>query len=129
MVVCLRFSSAKPRMMKTGYLAIHFPLYVNFILTTIDATSPSNCYTDATWDTYFCTDEKQIVDEKTIRITTDGEKSNYLPCLALRKNLKVSSEYHISSQLINFGPPVGERNFGLAFNVKDIKNYDFAYLR
>jgi len=34
----------------------------------------------------------------------------------------------MSSQLINVGPPRGERNFGLAFNAIDENNYDFIYL-
>merc|ERR1712227_329240 len=55
--------------------------------------------------------------------------SNFnLPCVALRKNLKISGEYQLSSQLINVGPPTGERNFGVVFNAEDEKNYDFAYL-
>ena len=78
---------------------------------------------------YLCADEKVVVDEKTIRIIADGQKSGYLPCLALRKNLRITGEYHISSQLINLGSPDGERNFGLAFNAEDVKTYEFAFLR
>ena len=84
---------------------------------------------DTNWDTYLCANENPIVDEKTVILTATGLPSNSLPCLGLRKNLKISGEYQMSSQLINVGPPRGERNFGLAFNAKDENNYDFVYLR
>ena len=95
----------------------------------IKATSLSNFNLETNWDTYLCANENPIVDEKTIILTATGLTSQSLPCLALRKNLKISGRYQISSQLINVGPPVGERNFGLVFNAIDDKNYEFAYLR
>ena len=95
----------------------------------LDATAFSNFNLDTNWDTYLCANENPIVDEKTVILTATGLKPSSLPCLALRKNLKISGEYHMSSQLINVGPAIGERNFGLAFNAKDENNYDFVYLR
>ena len=95
----------------------------------LDATAFSNFNLDTNWDTYLCANENPIVDEKTVILTATGLEPSSLPCLALRKNLKISGEYHMSSQLINVGPAFGERNFGLAFNVKDENNYDFVYLR
>ena len=95
----------------------------------LDATAFSNFNLDTNWDTYLCANENPIVDEKTVILTATGLPSNSLPCLGLRKNLKISGEYQMSSQLINVGPPNGERNFGLAFNAIDENNYDFVYLR
>ena len=100
-------------------------------------TSFSNFNLDTNWDTYLCANENPIVDEKTIIITATGLTSETRPCLALRKNLKISGEYEISSQLIKISPrlqcgkscSLAQRNVGLAFNVEDEKNYDFAYLR
>ena len=95
----------------------------------LDATALSNFNLDTNWDTYLCANENPIVDEKTVILTATGLKSSSLPCLALRKNLKISGKYQMSSQLINVGPPRGERNFGLAFNAQDENNYDFVYFR
>ena len=95
----------------------------------LDATALSNFNLDTNWDTYLCANENPIVDEKTVILTATGLPTSYLPCLGLRKNLKISGEYQMSSQLINVGPPRGERNFGLAFNAIDENNYDFIYLR
>ena len=98
-------------------------------------TSFSNFNLDTNWDTYLCANENPVVDEKTIIITATGLTSDTRPCLALRKNLKISGEYEISTQLIKISPRLQsgkgglERNIGLAFNVEDEKNYDFAYLR
>ena len=100
-----------------------------FQVDNIDATSFSNFNLDTNWDTYLCANENPIVDEKTIILTATGLRSDNLPCVALRKNLKISGKYLLSSQLINVGPPTGERNFGVVFNAEDEKNYDFAYLR
>ena len=95
----------------------------------IDATSFSNFNLETNWDTYLCANENPTVDEKTIILTATDLKPPNLPCVALRKNLKISGKYQMSSQLINVGPPTGERNFGVVFNAEDEKNYDFAYLR
>ena len=95
----------------------------------LDATAFSNFNLDTNWDTYLCANENPIVDEKTVILTATGLPTSYLPCIGLRKNLKISGEYQMSSQLINVGPPNGERNFGLAFNAIDENNYDFVYLR
>ena len=104
------------------YLAMHR-------LSTSDATAFANFDLGTNWDTYLCANENPIVDEKTIIITATGLTSETLPCLALRKNLKISGKYQISSQLINVAAPTGQRNFGLVFNAKDENNYEFAYLR
>ena len=115
--------------MEIRYFTIILFLCADFNVTNMVADADSESNVDAKWDTYLCVDENRLVDEKTIIITANGQKSAYLPCLALRKNLKVSGEYRVSSQLINTGSPDGAQNFGLAFNAEDIKNYDFAYLR
>ena len=115
---------------KVGYFCIL--LYIHVFLGNIkilDATAFSNFNLDTNWGTYLCANENPIVDEKTVIITATGLEPSSLPCLALRKNLKISGEYHMSSQLINVGPAIGERNFGLAFNAIDENNYDFVYLR
>ena len=100
-----------------------------FYVKSIDATSFSNFNLDTNWDTYLCANVNPIVDEKSVILTATGLQSNNLPCVGLRKNLKISGEYEMSSQLINVSPQIGERNFGLAFNAEDEKNYDFVYLR
>ena len=115
---------------KAGYFCILLFLRVFLCnIERLDATAFSNFNLDTNWDTYLCANENPIVDEKTVILTATGLPSNSLPCLGLRKNLKISGEYQMSSQLINVGPPRGERNFGLAFNAKDEHNYDFVYLR
>ena len=96
---------------------------------SIDATALSNFNLDTNWDTYLCANVNPIVDEKSIILTATGLQSDNLPCVGLRKNLKISGEYQMSSQLINVAPQIGERNFGLVFNAEDEKNYDFVYLR
>ena len=96
---------------------------------SIDATSFSNFNLETNWDTYLCANENPIVDEKTIILTATGLRSDNRPCVALRKNLKISGKYKMTSQLINVGPPTGRRRFGLVFNAEDEKNFDFAYLR
>jgi len=114
---------------KVGYFCIL--LFIHVFLCNIkihDATAFSNFNLDTNWGTYLCANENPIVDEKTVILTATGLPSNSLPCLGLRKNMKISGEYQMSSQLINVGPPNGERNFGLAFNAKDEYNYDFVYL-
>ena len=100
-----------------------------FQVDNIEATSLSNFNLETNWDTYLCANENPIVDEKTIILTATGLRFDNLPCVALRKNLKISGKYQLSSQLINVGPTTGERNFGLVFNAEDEKNYDFVYLR
>ena len=102
---------------------------VLFQVENVVTTSFSNFDLETNWDTYLCTNENPIVDEKTIILTATGLKTDNLPCIALRKNLKISGKYQISSQLVNVGPPAGERNFGLIFNAEDEKNYDFAFIR
>ena len=115
---------------KAGYFCILVFLHVFLCnIERLDATAFSNFDLDTNWDTYLCANENPIVDEKTVILTATGLPTSYLPCLGLRKNLKISGEYQMSSQLINVGPPRGERNFGLAFNAKDENNYDFVYLR
>ena len=100
-----------------------------FYVKSIDATAFSNFNLDTNWDTYLCANVNPIVDEKSIILTATGLQSDNLPCVGLRKNLKISGEYQMSSQLINVAPQIGERNFGLVFNAEDEKNYDFVYLR
>ena len=102
---------------------------VVFQVENINAVSFSNFNLDTEWNTYLCANENPIVDKETIIITATGLKPTNLPCIALRKNLKISGKYQISSQLINVGPPIGERNFGLIFNAEDEKNYDFVSRR
>ena len=116
---------AKNRLLGTLLLL----LIAIFQLDNVNATSFSNFNIDTNWDTYLCANENPIVDEKTIILTATGLKSDNLPCLALRKNLKIYGKYILSSQLINVGPPRGKRNFGLVFNAENEKNYDFVYLR
>jgi len=114
---------------KVGYFCILLFLHVFLCnIERLDATAFANFDLDTNWDTYLCANENPIVDEKTVILTATGLPTTYLPCLGLRKNLKISGEYQMSSQLINVGPPRGERNFGLAFNAKDENNYDFVYL-
>jgi len=114
---------------KVGYFCILLFLHVFlFDIERLDATAFSNFDLDTNWDTYLCANENPIVDEKTVILTATGLPTTYLPCLGLRKNLKISGEYQMSSQLINVGPANGERNFGLAFNAIDENNYDFVYL-
>ena len=102
---------------------------VIFKVDNIETTSFSNFNLDTNWDTYLCANENPIVDEKTIILTATGLRFDNLPCVALRKNLKISGKYKMSSQLINVGPPTGRRRFGLVFNAEDEKNFDFVYLR
>ena len=102
---------------------------VSFEVGILYATSFANFDLETNWDTYLCANENPIVDEKTVIIVATGLTSESLPCLAMRKNLKISGKYQISSQLINVAPPLGQRNFGLVFNANDENNYEFAYLR
>ena len=102
-------------MKRERFLATLLLLWIAiFQIDNVDATSFSNFNLETNWDTYLCANENPIVDEKTV---------------ILRKNLKISGKYLLSSQLINVGPPTGERNFGVVFNAEDEKNYDFVYLR
>ena len=113
-----------------GYLSVLLLLWiVVHQVENVVTISFSNFDMETNWNTYLCANENPIVDEKTIILTATGLKSDNLPCIALRKNLKISGKYQISSQLINVGPPTGERNFGLIFNAEDEKNYDFAFIR
>jgi len=114
---------------KVGYFCILLFLHTFLCnIERLDATAFSNFNLDTNWDTYLCANENPIVDEKTVILTATGLPTSYLPCLGLRKNLKISGAYQMSSQLINVGPPRGEHNFGLAFNAIDENNYDFVYL-
>ena len=115
--------------MKVGYCIIHISVFTCIYPFDSILSASSDFDVSTIWDAYLCSDEIRMVDENTIIVTGDGHKDVYLPCIALRKNIKVVDEYQISTQLINTGAPNGERNFGLAFNADDIKNYDFAYLR
>ena len=117
-------------MTRYGYLAVLLFLWIAVIhVEDVITTSLSNFNLETNWDTYLCANENPIVDEKTIILAATGLKSDNLPCIALRKNLKISGKFQVSSQLINVGPPIGERNFGLIFNAEDEKNYDFAFIR
>ena len=117
-------------MLKVGYFNLFLVLYFGTSQVVItNAAAFSNFNLDTNWNTYLCANDNPLVDEKTVILTATGLENDSLPCLALRKNLKISGKYEISSQLINVGPPTGERNFGLVFNAEDEKNYDFAYLR
>jgi len=116
-------------MVKVGYFAVILSLYLATVKNgKAEAASFSNFNLDTNWETYLCANENPIVDEKTIIITATGLTNETLPCIALRKNLKISGQYEISSQLINVGRPTGERNFGLVFNAQNENNYEFAYL-
>ena len=113
--------------------ATHFLLiFLTFFCVTIhleftDATGLASFDLDTNWNTIQCANQNPIVDEKTIILTATGLIwPRDLFCLALRKNLKVSGEYEISSQLVNVA---GNQSIGFAFNAKDENNYDFAYLR
>jgi len=117
-------------MKKVSYIGFLLSLYVaNFEVGILYAASYSNFDLATNWDTYLCAENAAMVDEKTVIIVATGLTSDTLPCLALRKNLKISGKYQISSQLINVAPPIGQRNFGLVFNAIDENNYEFAYLR
>ena len=117
-------------MTRCGYLGVLMLQWiVVFKVENVVTTSLSNFDLETNWNTYLCANENPIVDEKTIILAATGLKSDNLPCIALRKNLKISGKYQVSSQLINVGPPTGERNFGLIFNAEDEKNYDFAFMR
>ena len=92
-----------------------------------DATGLASFDLETNWNTIQCANQNPIVDEKTIILTATGLLwPRDLFCLALRKNLKVSGEYEMSSQLLNVA---GNQSIGFAFNAKDENNYDFAYLR
>ena len=102
--------------------------YATFVLRTIDATS-----VDSDWDMFRCTNIKPEIDEKTIiLVATDGFSVNEeVFCVALRKNLKVrmqheSGKYDISSQMISTFSKLKSQSIGLAFNVRDENNFDFA---
>ena len=96
-------------------------------LETIIATGLAGFDLETNWNTIQCANQNPIVDEKTIILTATGLKwPQDLFCLALRKNLKVSGEYEMSSELLNVA---GNQSIGFAFNAKDENNYDFAYLR
>ena len=107
-------------------------LVVFFVCVTIhleftDATGLASFDLETNWNTIQCANQNPIVDEKTIILTATGLVwPRDLFCLALRKNLKVSGEYEMSSQLLNVA---GNQSIGFAFNAKDENNYDFAYLR
>jgi len=117
-------------MEKGSYIGCLLVLYVAiFDVGIVYGTSFANFDMETNWDTYLCANENPIVDEKTVILVASGLTSGTLPCLAMRKNLKISGRYQISSQLINVAPPIGQRNFGLVFNAKDENNYEFAYLR
>jgi len=117
-------------MKRVSYIGFLLSLYVaNFEVGILYAASYSNFDLATNWDTYLCAENAAMVDEKTVIIVATGLTSDTLPCLALRKNLKISGKYQISSQLINVAPPIGQRNFGLVFNAIDENNYEFAYLR
>ena len=117
-------------MVRHGYFAALLLLWIaTFQVDYGNATALSSFDLGTNWDTNLCANENPIVDEKTIIIVATGLKPENLPCIALRKNLKISGKYEMSTQLINVGPPRGERNFGLIFNAENERNYDFAYLR
>jgi len=117
-------------MEKGSYIGCLLVLYVVMSdVGIVYATSFSNFDLETNWDTYLCANGNPIVDEKTVILVASGLTSGALPCLAMRKNLKISGRYQISSQLINVAPPIGQRNFGLVFNAKDENNYELAYLR
>ena len=117
-------------MVRHGYFGALLLLWITtFQVEYGNATALSSFDLGTNWDTNLCANENPIVDEKTIIIVATGLKPENLPCIALRKNLKISGKYEMSTQLINVGPPRGERNFGLIFNAENERNYDFAYLR
>jgi len=112
-------------------LTFSLPIFlVAYHLGMVHSAAFSSLNLDTNWDTFQCANENPIVDEKTIILTATGLNwPQDLFCLALRKNLKVSGGYEISTQLVNVAPRSGERNIGFAFNVKDENSYDYAYLR
>ena len=92
-----------------------------------DATGLASFDLETNWNTIRCANQNPIVDEKTIILVATGLIWPLdLFCLALRKNLKMSGEYEMSSQLVNVA---GNQSIGFAFNAQDEDNYDFAYLR
>jgi len=113
------------------FLTFNLPiLVVAYHLAMVHSAAFSNFNLNTNWDTFQCANENPIVDEKTIILTATGLNwPKDLFCLALRKNLKVSGGYDISTQLVNVAPRSGNRNIGFAFNVKDENSYDYAYLR
>ena len=112
-------------------LTFSLPIFlVAYHMGMVQSAAFSSLNLDTNWDTFQCANENPIVDEKTIILTATGLNwPQDLFCLALRKNLKVSGGYEISTQLVNVAPRSGERNIGFAFNVKDENSYDYAYLR
>ena len=91
-----------------------------------DATGLASFDLDTNWNIIRCTNQSPIVDEKTIILVATGLIwPQDLFCLAMRKNLKMSGEYEMSSQLLNVA---GNQSIGFSFNAKDENNYDFAYL-
>ena len=107
-----------------------FVLVVAFYVDIVQSSAFSSFNMDTNWDTFQCANENPTVDEKTIILTATGLNwPQDLFCLALRKNLKVSGGYDISTQLVNVAPRSGNRNIGFAFNVKDENSYDYACLK
>ena len=109
-------------------------IFVIFFCVTIylkmaDATGLASFDLDTNWNTIRCTNQNPIVDEKTIILVATGLIwPQDLFCLAMRKNLKMSGEYEMSSQLVNVAGNQ-KQSIGFAFNAMDENNYDFAYLR
>ena len=92
---------------------------------------PCSCNGDFQWNTFRCSNINPMMDEKTILLSSIGsvEWPEDLFCLAIRRNLKVSGAYQITSQLLSIAPNSGRGEAGIAFNVKDQFNFDFAVLR
>ena len=104
-------------MMKATHL---FLINLAFFCVTIhleftDATGLASFDLETNWNTIRCANQNPIVDEKTIILTATGLVwPRDLFCLALRKNLKVSGEYEMSSQLLNVA---GNQSIGFSFKV------------
>ena len=92
---------------------------------------PCSCNGDCRWNAFRCSNINPMMDEKTILLSSIGsvEWPEDLFCLAVRRNLKVSGAYQITSQLLSIATNSGRGEAGIAFNVKDQFNFDFAVLR
>ena len=115
--------------LKVIYLYLH--ILVAYSCEISQSNSPCSCNEDLRWNTFRCSNINPIMDEKTIFLSAIGSVKwpEDLFCLAIRRNLKVSGAYQITSVLSIVAPISGRGEAGIAFNVKDQFNFDFAVLR
>ena len=110
---------------------IALTLFITCYFQNSRADCSSPCSMDTRWSTFRCSNVNPFMDEKTIFISalSSVQWPQDLFCLALRRNLRVSGTYQISTDLMSVAPISGRGDMGLAFNIKDENNFDFAVLR